>query len=219
MTPLLVVADLQRSIDFYCEKLGFVEPNVHGDPPCFAMMNRDGFELMLSLGESPADVRPNGPDGTWDLYISLEDVAAESEALRLADVPLVKGPTDTFYDMREIECLDPDGHRICLAQDISIERFRAADVWRADLMIGERSLRLVLKLVLSETGIVGRLDSLDQNAMDLPIDRVIREGSTLHFEMNSIGAAYTGEFSEDDQEIVGKWSQREQVWPLTFRRS
>ena len=51
VTPLLVVSDLQRSIDFYARALGFVEPNVHGDPPCFAMMNRDGFDLMLSLGE------------------------------------------------------------------------------------------------------------------------------------------------------------------------
>ena len=31
VTPLFVVSDLQRSIDFYCEKLGFVDPHVHGD--------------------------------------------------------------------------------------------------------------------------------------------------------------------------------------------
>ena len=40
-TPLLVVADLQRSLGFYCQKLGFGEPSVWGEPPCFAMLHRD----------------------------------------------------------------------------------------------------------------------------------------------------------------------------------
>jgi len=48
-TPLLIVSDLQRSVDFYAEKLGFVEPAVLGDPPSLAMLNRDGFDLMLAL--------------------------------------------------------------------------------------------------------------------------------------------------------------------------
>lgn len=121
VTPLLVVSDLQRSIDFYCGKLGFVEPNVWGEPPCFAMMNRDGFDLMLSLAEDPRQVSPHGPQGTWDFYVSVADVAAEAAALQAAGVPLDKGPTDTPYSMREIECMDPDGHRICLAQDIGGE--------------------------------------------------------------------------------------------------
>jgi catechol 2,3-dioxygenase-like lactoylglutathione lyase family enzyme len=113
------VSDLQRSVDFYCGKLGFVDPNVHGEPPCFAMINRDGFELMLSVAEDPSHVRPNGPTGVWDLFIVITDVAAEIAALETAGVPIDKGPADRFYQMREIEVLDPDGHRLCLAQDLS----------------------------------------------------------------------------------------------------
>jgi catechol 2,3-dioxygenase-like lactoylglutathione lyase family enzyme len=122
------VSDLQRSVDFYAEKLGFVEPAIHGEPPCFAMMNRDGFDLMLALEEAPGSVHPNGPGGTWDVYMRVLDVAAEIEALRAAGVRLDKGLVDTFYEMREIEILDPDGHRWCLGQDISGAAFAAPEV-------------------------------------------------------------------------------------------
>lgn len=117
-TLLFVVADLQRSLAFYCDKLGFQEPAVWGDPPCFAMINRDLFDLMLSLAESPAHIRPNGPHHIWDVYISVTDLAAEMAALQAAGVPLDRGPTKTEYGMHEIEVVDPDGYRVCLAENL-----------------------------------------------------------------------------------------------------
>ena len=117
-TPLFVVADMQRSLDFY-SKLGFTERSLWGEPTCFAMVRRGGFEIMLSLAESPDGVCPNGNSGIWDMYIRLADVAAEIAALAEAEVPLARGPEDAFYQMREIDILDPDGYRICLAQDVS----------------------------------------------------------------------------------------------------
>ena len=114
ITPLFIVSDLQRAIDFY-RKLAFGEPGVWGDPPCFAMMHRDNLELMLSLGEP----RPNG-NGVWDMYIRVADVEAELAALKDAGVSIDRGPaTMEEYKMREIEVVDPDGFRVCLAQDVS----------------------------------------------------------------------------------------------------
>lgn len=93
LTPLLLVSDLERSIDFYCRCLGFVEPNVHGDPACFGMIHRDGFDLMPSVAEGPDGVRPLGRDGTWDVHVRVSDVhvrvsdlAAEIAASRAAGV-------------------------------------------------------------------------------------------------------------------------------------
>jgi catechol 2,3-dioxygenase-like lactoylglutathione lyase family enzyme len=218
VTPDLIVGDLQRSLDFYCDKLGFIEPNVWGEPPCFAMLNRDGFDLMLSLAEEPSQVRPNGPTGVWDIFISITDVAAEIAALEAAGVPIVKGPTDTFYEMREIEVLDPDGHRLCLAQDLSAASQRIAEIWDGVLDVGTAKLRLVLKLTPSDDGLTARLDSLDQNARDLVIDRIVREGSMLRFEMAAIGASYAGTFSDDETTVTGDWSQGGRSFPLVFRR-
>jgi catechol 2,3-dioxygenase-like lactoylglutathione lyase family enzyme len=112
-TTVLTVADLPRSLAFYA-KLGFVEPATWGEPPAFAMLNRDGFDLMLSCG--PA--RPNGPAGVWDLHLRIADLAAEEDALRTAGVAIDKGPVTTAYGMYELEVVDPDGHRVCFGQDI-----------------------------------------------------------------------------------------------------
>lgn len=118
-TPLFVVADLQRSLAFYCDKLGFRDPSVWGSPPCFAMIHRDHFDLMLSLAESLARVQPNGPSRVWDLYIRVDDLAAECAILKSEGVPLDRGPTRTEYQTLEAELVDPDGYRICLGQDVT----------------------------------------------------------------------------------------------------
>jgi catechol 2,3-dioxygenase-like lactoylglutathione lyase family enzyme len=118
VTTLFIVSDLQRSIDFYCQKLGFVEPAVWGEPPCFAMMNRDLFDLMLSLAEKPGQIQPNGAQGIWDLHIKVTDLAAEMKALRDAGVAVKHRPEKTVYDMIEAEVVDPDGYLICFGQDV-----------------------------------------------------------------------------------------------------
>src|SRR5439155_20433097 len=117
-SPVFVVADLQRSVDFYCRVLGFGEPGIWGEPPCFAMVNRNLFDLMLSLATSPEQVRPNGPNGVWDMYLKVDDITAEQRAIQAAGVKLERGPEKTFYSIIEIEILDPDRYRICLGQEV-----------------------------------------------------------------------------------------------------
>jgi predicted enzyme related to lactoylglutathione lyase len=117
-TPLLVVSDLQRSVDFYTQRLGYREPGVWGQPPCFAMMHRDGFDLMLSLAETPDRVRPNGPGKVWDMYLKVEDLEAEAKALAEAGVPLDRPISRTPYNMIELEIVDPDGYRVCFGQEL-----------------------------------------------------------------------------------------------------
>ena len=118
-TPVFVVSDVARSLAWYCDKLGFREPAMWGgDPPEFGMCNRDDLDLMVSCAETPAHIRPNGPNKVWDLCILVEDVAAEQRALESAGVRIERGPEKTFYDMIEIEIVDPDGYRICFGQNL-----------------------------------------------------------------------------------------------------
>lgn len=214
LTPLLVVSDLQRALDFYLQKLAFAEPSVWGEPPCFAMLKRDGFELMLSSEAEPARARPSG---VWDLYLRVGDIAAELAALRAAGVTIDKGPTDTFYEMREIEIVDPDGHRICVAQDVSTGEPKYAHVWEGVLDVGSAKLRLVLKVTVINGKFEATLDSLDQGTMNLPVERVQHDASAVRFEMSAIGAQFAGVMNAEMSEITGEWTQRGRTWPLVWR--
>ena len=115
-TPLFVVSELDRALKFY-ERLGFHAPRTWGEPPCFAMPRRGEFELMLSLAAEPSRLRPNGPDGAWDVYLVVADLAAEKTALEPEGVALARQPETTEYGLVELEIVDPDGYRICYAQD------------------------------------------------------------------------------------------------------
>lgn len=218
--PVLVVGNLQRSLDFYIGKLGFVEPALWGEPPCFAMCNRDGFNLMLNLATPPATVHPNGSNGVWDLCLCVTDMAVEIATLRAHGVTIVKGPTDTFYAMREIEVLDPDGFRICLAQDISNvpPATGAEETWESVLGLGATKLRLVLALWHDGEGATrATLDSPDQGATGLAVDRIERTEQGIAFQMSRIGASFLGTFT-GERVLAGHWSQGGRSWPLAWSR-
>ena len=119
-SPCLVVSDLERSLAFYCDKLGFTEPAMWGDPPTFAMANRDGFDIMLKRADAAAGVHPNGPSGVWDVYLHVQDARDELEALRAAGVAIDQDLSETEYEMLEFEIVDPDRYRIGIGSDLPV---------------------------------------------------------------------------------------------------
>ncbi|HEX4517684.1 MAG TPA: VOC family protein [Polyangiaceae bacterium] len=114
----LVVSSLERSMAFYCDKLGFTEPAVWGEPASFGMANRDGFDIMLMQASTPDAVRPNGGNGVWDLYLRVQDARDELETLKASGVAIDADLSETEYDMLEFEVLDPDGYRIGIGSEL-----------------------------------------------------------------------------------------------------
>ncbi len=53
VTPILQVSDLQRSIDFYRDALGFGTGWIVGEPPWLASVCRDEVEFHLFRVEKP----------------------------------------------------------------------------------------------------------------------------------------------------------------------
>jgi uncharacterized glyoxalase superfamily protein PhnB len=51
--PQLFVADIQRSCDFFTQKLGFKIAFIFGEPPSYAQVFRDGARLNLRSVDSP----------------------------------------------------------------------------------------------------------------------------------------------------------------------
>ena len=129
VTPNLVVSNVERSIAFYRDVLGFSVTATVPDraPFAFAWMQRDGVSVFLnsrdSIEEHPnLSTRPIGGTATLFITVEADDVKGGIDAL-FASVSVralvMMQPKDQFYGMREFGIEDPDGYVIFFAQRIA----------------------------------------------------------------------------------------------------
>jgi catechol 2,3-dioxygenase-like lactoylglutathione lyase family enzyme len=77
IAPFFIVADLETSLKFYTEKLGFEILHIgEGDQPFFAMVGRDKIAILLK--EITPEIRPvpnhvRHEWARWDAFIYTED--------------------------------------------------------------------------------------------------------------------------------------------------
>lgn len=90
--------------------------------------------------------------------------------------------------------------------------------WLATLEVGGATLRIVLKVEKSANGYAAKFDSLDQGAMDLPIDSILLEGNKLSFAAAKFGINYEGTLNEAGDEIAGTFKQGPAEVPMVFKR-
>jgi catechol 2,3-dioxygenase-like lactoylglutathione lyase family enzyme len=99
--PVLAVKDVQTSLRFYQDKLGFkLDWGGDGATSHIASVSRDGHAIMLQKGEkgSPTTVWIGGP-GMLPLY----------EKCTTNGVTILQPPTNQHYAL-EMRLEDPDGH-------------------------------------------------------------------------------------------------------------
>jgi uncharacterized protein len=92
-------------------------------------------------------------------------------------------------------------------------------VFAGTLQAGEAQLHLVLHLTRNPQGdLHASLDSLDQAVFAIEATTTSFHGSTVNFEVASVGARFEGTFSPDRKTIDGQWSQGDAALPITFCR-
>ena len=104
LVPMLRVHDLEESIHFYRDLLGFrCTSRMQG----WASLQKDGVELILAL---PNEHEPfDRPKFTGSFYFHLDDVDAFWKALK--DKATVVYPIENFeYGMREFAIRDNNGY-------------------------------------------------------------------------------------------------------------
>lgn len=127
VTPNLIVADIDRSLAFYRDVLGFALVTSVPDaaPFVFAWLKRDEVSVFLNTAASVKDSMPElaarAIGGTNTMFLIIEaDTAAEGidaffNAVQLR-ARVVMPLKDQFYGMREFGIEDPDGYVIFAAQ-------------------------------------------------------------------------------------------------------
>lgn len=115
--PMLAVQDLPGAVRFYVEKLGFSCSAMHGNPPVWAQVERDGTEIMLNAPPA-ADIRRDVPAASHDyqiFYIDVVDVAGLHAELKSRGVA-VSDLRVAIYQQKEFEVRDPEGHWLWFAE-------------------------------------------------------------------------------------------------------
>ena len=108
MSPLFVVADLEQSLDFYTQRLGFEIDFRYED--FYAGITRNGCSIHLKSGypDSGQSVEKHN-DEDIDVTFSVEDIDDFFETIKSLPVTIVQPLRQMPYG-REFYISDPDGY-------------------------------------------------------------------------------------------------------------
>jgi predicted enzyme related to lactoylglutathione lyase len=121
-SAVLLVADIERSVAYYRDRLGFA-CEVYGDPPDFIVATRDEVKILMAHCEEPERIVANWRivPNVWNVFIRVDDVEAIYEEVQRRgaeiDYTLYNAPSG----FREFGVQDPDGHDIAIGQPIEDE--------------------------------------------------------------------------------------------------
>ncbi len=119
-SPVLLVKDVVKAAAYYADALGFRSPRMWGDPPTFAIPQREGLSVMLNQVAADDSFRPNADyDGRFDAYFWVRDADALHDEFRANGARIVCAPEDQEYQMREFQVIDLDGHLLAFGHDTS----------------------------------------------------------------------------------------------------
>jgi len=112
VAPRLPVAELQPSIEFYVNflgfKLGLLWPEI---VPTFAILDRDDMSVQFCLADSPGGAPPERATLCFDV----DDVRALHANLD-GRIPVEWGPEVYWYGRREFAVRDPGGYLLIFSE-------------------------------------------------------------------------------------------------------
>jgi len=118
--PVLQIANVETSLRSYVDILGFMPDTFPKSPPySFAILRRDGAEIMLQGAHESSVVSPSkraaDPEFGWSVYLRISGTAVLDVAAAVEKkAELLRGPERMFYGLVEFEVCDPDGYRVCI---------------------------------------------------------------------------------------------------------
>jgi catechol 2,3-dioxygenase-like lactoylglutathione lyase family enzyme len=120
---ILAVTDVDRSVAFYRDRIGFEVEALYDDPP-YATLTLAGTRLSLAEQGHPAEDRPGvamtapADPGRANVVLVVETDDARAEHRRLADegVRFLAEPYEPPWGGCRFFCVDPDGYLVEIEQ-------------------------------------------------------------------------------------------------------
>lgn len=120
VAPVLLVADVFATAEYYRDVLGFHFDQIYGDPPSFVVVERDGVQLMFRQPGEGAPPPPNAsvtPHFPGDMFLRVDDVEALATELHAKHAEVVAGPTyRPIWNGKELEVRDCNGRSLIFGQ-------------------------------------------------------------------------------------------------------
>lgn len=113
VTPILFVRDVPASAAFFRDGLGFAVNFLHGEPPFYGSVSRDGVCLHLRLVHKPNFAELAAREVSLILAtIEVGDVRALFEEFSVREAEIAQPPTKQDWGGTDFHVRDPDGNVI-----------------------------------------------------------------------------------------------------------
>ena len=119
ISPVLLISDVERSVEYYRDRLGF-EVETYFDPPDFVTARRDDATILMALCPEPERIVPNWKivHNVWNVYIRVDDADASYAEVQERGAGIDYTIYDAPHGFREFGVQDPDGHDIAFGQPL-----------------------------------------------------------------------------------------------------
>lgn len=121
-SPVFIVSDLLRALDFYEKRLGFeCQTRVPVDAAGFAIIDRGAAQFILKTTDAEVTPLPNSKrhnGAAWDAFIHTPDPDALSAEFAERGARFLKPLADTDDGLRGFEVADPDGYILFFGRSV-----------------------------------------------------------------------------------------------------
>ena len=118
IAPQFLVDDLERSIEYYCRRLGFeLDFNYEG---FYASVSRDGCAIHLKCApKTEADRMHRKRHEHLDAYIDIANATALHDELTGRGASITRPLEERPWSCRDFYVDDPDGYILCFSERIA----------------------------------------------------------------------------------------------------
>lgn len=116
--PQFFTTDLDKTMAYYADKLGFATDFKYGEPAFYGGASRDGATIFFRhVDKIPDRPQADYDEDLLDAYIAVKDAAALEKEIGAKGVTIHRELTRQPWQQIEIVVKDDDGRLICFGQD------------------------------------------------------------------------------------------------------